>query len=172
MVLNIAEFESKKDSLRCRGCGHVGLVAIHNANNNGTRAGCPNCGHKNPILGVQWLAGTSHELRRPAGEPTGPEVWASNGDFCFACGITRQECAREGIGLHCHHAWPYRDREMSPDVELPTIPCCSTCHWVITGLQDQRRRLRKAFTTIEEDLARLREKQAALDRARSAGQEG
>ncbi len=161
------EFESQSATLACRLCAHVGLVRVENANNGGIRPGCPACGSANPIAGVQWLKqnrADSRRVKRPSGDPTPEEVWSANGNTCAYCGKTREECERYGSGITAQHVKPFSQE----GAESPLVPFCSRCQQGSVAALAETTRIRRAFESVQEQLARLQEKQRELDTRRGA----
>jgi len=166
-ITSLADFEAQRDRLSCRLCGHLGLVGVTNENNGGIRAGCPACGCSNPIAGVQWLRkqdAQSRKLRRPSGDPSTQGVWKANGDRCFFCGKTREECQEIGMGLTIQHGVPFAEPG-GPESAL--VPFCSRCQQASVAAQAEMRAHRDNRTRLMDIIDRLREKQQALDRERS-----
>ncbi len=159
-------FLSAMGTLACRHCGHIGLESEHNTNNNGVRPRCPQCGSVSPLSGVQWLKQNRSEgrkLKRPSGDPTPSEVWEANGGCCAYCGKTREECERYGVGITVQHVKPFADG----GDRGPLAPFCARCQQGSTAAQAETRLIRRAWQSIEEQLARIRDKQEALDRERA-----
>jgi hypothetical protein len=164
--LTISEFEVTCDSLACRLCGHVGLVAVVNVSNGGTRPGCPSCGCSTPLKGIQWLRrqdANTRKLRRPSGDPSTEDVWQANGDCCFFCGKTGQECKELGIGTTIQHGVPFVE---PGGPESPLVPFCSRCQQASLAAQEEIRAHRDSRTRLMDIIERLREKQRLLDEER------
>lgn len=123
--MNLVEFEAAQSSLSCQHCNHLGLAIEHNPNNNGRRPRCPACRSTSPLAGVQWLP-QGAVARTPVarrGDPSGPEVWAANGNHCSFCGKPADLCRRLNIGLQAQHVQPL----VMGGGESPLIPFCARC---------------------------------------------
>jgi len=165
--MELEEFEAQRLTLQCRHCQHVGLESDRNVNNGGVRPVCPSCWSPSPLNGVMWLrqrGAKSRRIKRPPGDPSAAEVWEINGGCCSFCGKSREECERYGIGITVQHVKPFSQ----DGVESPLVPFCSRCQQGSVAALAETTRIRCAFKSIQEQLARLQEKQRELDARRSA----
>jgi len=155
--MNIAEFEAIRLTAACGRCGHVGLGTEYNRNNNGIRPICPECGSGQPIPGVMWLGqDKQRRLKRPPGDPAGPDVWAWNGEHCAFCGITRAEAETLGLGLTAQHVVPYACTHCPEAVESPLVPFCSRCQEASAASTKKTEAWRRGYETLRQQIERIR----------------
>jgi hypothetical protein len=155
--MTLLEFESKRHEIACARCNATGLEIEHNVNNMGARARCPHCGATGTrcLPGKEWLPkndATSRRPRRPAGEPSGPDVWEANGNVCAFCSITAAECAEYGMGLTAQHIVPVF---MGGGGTSPLIPFCSRCQQASLAAQEAQRRIREKNTPLWDIIRRI-----------------
>lgn len=159
------EFDSQRAALACQQCGAIGLEVLHNVNNNGLRPQCPHCGSGQPLRGIMWLSQNSaakRKVTRPSSDPTPAEVWEVNGNCCAYCGKTKEECEKYGIGITMQHVLPFADG----GIDGPLVPFCARCQQGSVAALAETQRIRRRMETLEEQLARMKQKQEALDLSR------
>ena len=157
--MTVEEFEAKQAELTCQHCGKGGLVLITNPNNGGVRPGCLACQTFQPIEGLTWLKQNKAKKRmvkRPGGDPTPKEVWEANGNYCAYCGKTQEDCERYGIGLSSQHVIPFH---LPGGAESPLVPFCSRCQQRSAAALAETEFIRRAFESVQSQLARIRDKQ-------------
>lgn len=137
--LHTGNYRELLASHTCGACGRVGqfetfLRGAH------TGIKC-RCGLEHPLPGVQWLRKAENLEKRPKPPETIGETWVRCGDYCWGCGLTRDELLMLGIGRDQHHTKPFADHGHTG----PLIPLCAVCHEHITAVQRHHRRLRERF---------------------------
>lgn len=155
--LTVGEFETQRHQLSCQHCGHVGLVAEHNANNGGTRPACPICESRSPLSGVSWLPRTTAKTPKRGVVETS-EVWTENGNHCAFCGKSRALCERLGIGLSAQHVVPFT----TAGDDWPLIPFCARCQQASTAALAETRRVESTIGGLDEIIARIEKQNPEL----------
>lgn len=155
------EFASRRESLICQHCGHIGLVEYRppsGADMVGAR--CPACLRNDPLSGVQWLPKDSASRRRPrvASEPTADEVWTAYGDHCAYCGKPKALCRRLRIGVEKQHVVP----AVFGGNDGPLIPLCARCQQGSAAALKETRDLLRELESLDHIIARIETKHPEL----------
>lgn len=99
------------------------------------------CGLDHPLRvtrNIMWLV--QNDQRRQKSPESTDATWTRCGNYCWGCGVERDDLAQWGIGTHQHHTRPYADASH----EAALIPLCADCHEHITAVQRaHRKRLTK-----------------------------
>jgi len=91
-------------------CGHCGRVGAFTTFCRGDHTGIAcTCGLEHPIKGVMWLRKEENLDKRSKPPEPLRQTWIRCGDYCYGCGLTRDELADLGIGCDQHHTRPYAE---------------------------------------------------------------
>jgi hypothetical protein len=148
--MKLAEFEARKEEIRCRVCGNAVLETYRPDNGNHVGARCPACGCKDPISpGIWWLSqdGSAESIKRKRhSEHDVRETWRRWGDHCSLCGKPWDLCVRLKIGRTVQHVHPIM---FDGAEDGPVIPFCARCQEMSRPLQLETRDVLNALLELD-----------------------